>query len=143
MCINFIDNQIMIMDHVSQNLFSHAPAIQGILHCARCELELEQQFYKVEEEWSEQVFTFQPYKPHGSSVLLNIDRTHSLIEQLEHTQIQLATMLKSKYIQPLKEEAAQWAAKLASVSEVLQKVSASMKHLIRKDMSLRGIDTCI
>ena len=70
------------------------------------------------------MLAFQPYKSHGSSVLLSIDHTHSLIEQLEHTEIQLATMLMSKYIQPLREEAAQWAAKLASVSDILQKVSS-------------------
>lgn len=102
---------------------SHIPAIQEVLHCARCELELEEQFYKIEEEWSEKVLTFQSYKSHGSSVLLSVDHAHSLIEQLEHTQIQLATMLMSKYIQPLKDEAAQWAAKLASVSDILQKVN--------------------
>ena len=102
--------------------FSHGAAIQDILQCARCELELEERFFKVEEEWSEQQLTFLPYKSHGSSVLLHVDHTHSLLELLEHTQIQLATMLTSKYIQPLREEAAQWAAKLASVTEVLQKV---------------------
>ena len=75
------------------------------------------------------MLTFQPYKPHGNSVLLNVDQTHSLIEQLENTQIQLATMLKSKYIQPLREEAAQWAARLACVSEILQKVSILYMHV--------------
>ena len=111
--------------HVSIPLYipcSHAAAIQDILHCARCELELEERFFKVEEEWSEQQLSFQPYKSHASSALLHIDHTHSLLEQLEHTQIQLATMLMSKYIQPLREEAAQWAAKLATVAEILQKV---------------------
>ena len=102
---------------------SHATAIQEILHCAQCELELEERFFKVEEEWSEQQLSFLPYKSHGSLALLHVDHTHSLLEQLEHTQIQLATMLMSKYIQPLREEAAQWAAKLANVAEILQKVS--------------------
>lgn len=103
-------------------LYSHAAAIQVILHCARRELELEERFFKVEEEWSEKQLSFLTYKSHGGSVLLHVDHTHSLQEQLEHTQIQLATMLMSKYIQPLREEAAQWAAKLASVAEILQKV---------------------
>ena len=103
-------------------LCSHTTAIQDILHCARCELELEERFFKVEEEWTEQQLSFLPYKSHGSLALLHVDHTHSLLEQLEHTQIQLATMLMSKYIQPLREEAAQWAAKLANVAEVLQRV---------------------
>lgn len=58
------------------------------------------------------------------SVLLGIDHTHSLLERLEHAQMELATMLMSRYIQPLREEAIQWAAKLSSLSDILQQVTA-------------------
>ena len=34
---------------------SHVAAIEEIVRCARCELELEEQFYSIEEEWNEQV----------------------------------------------------------------------------------------
>lgn len=68
-----------------------------------------------------QVLHFLPYKSHGP-VLLAEDHTHFLLEQLEHAQMQLATMLMSQHIAPLKEEAAQWAMKLASVAEILQQV---------------------
>lgn len=39
---------------------------------------------------------------------------------LEDSQASLASMLTSKYIGPLKDEAASWAAKLLSVSEVIE-----------------------
>ena len=91
------------------------------MHCAQLELKLEEKFFSIEEEWSEQNLSFQHYKSHGP-VLLEASHTHSLLEQLEHAQMELATMLTSKYIQPLKEEAIQWAAKLASISDILQQV---------------------
>lgn len=34
---------------------SHVAAIEEIVRCAWCELELEEQFYSIEEEWNEQV----------------------------------------------------------------------------------------
>ena len=61
------------------------------------------------------------YKSHGF-VLLTDEHTHSLLEQLEHAQMQLATMLRSKHILPLRDDTAQWAVKLALISEVLQQV---------------------
>ena len=100
---------------------SHVGAIQEIVHCAQLELQLEEKFFSIEEEWSEQNLHFEQYKSHGP-VLLDTDHTYSLLEQLEHAQMQLATMLMSKYIQPLKEEAIQWAAKLATLSDILQLV---------------------
>lgn len=36
-------------------LHSHVKAIEEIVRCAQLELELEEQFYSIEEEWSEQV----------------------------------------------------------------------------------------
>ena len=96
-------------------------AIQEIVHCAQLELQLEEKFFSIQEEWSEQNLRFQHYKSHGP-VLLNVDHTHTLLEQLEHAQMELANMLMSKHIQPLKEEAIQWAAKLNTLADILQQV---------------------
>lgn len=96
-------------------------AIRDIVHCAQLELQLEEKFFAIEEEWSEQNLHFQHYKSHGP-VLLDINHTHSLLEELEHAQMELATMLTSRHIQPLKEDAIQWAAKLATITDILQQV---------------------
>lgn len=68
-----------------------------------------------------QVLQFSAHKSRGP-LLLAGDHTLSLLEELEHAQTQLATMLMSRHILPLKEEASQWAVKLASIAEVLQQV---------------------
>ena len=102
-------------------LYRYVPAIQEIIKCAKSELHLEEKLYSIEEEWSEQALVFQQYRGYGS-VLLALDHTHSLMERLEHAQVELATMLMSQHIQPLKEEAIQWAAKLSSLADILQQV---------------------
>lgn len=43
-----------------------------------------------------------------------------LLEQLEDAEALLAVMLTSKYIGPLRDEAASWAEKLKEVAEVLE-----------------------
>ena len=106
---------------VITTLYSHVAAIQDIVSCAQLELQLEEKFFSIEGKWTEETLHFKQYKSHGPA-LLDKDHTHSLLEQLEHAQIELATMLVSRHIQPLREEAIHWAAKLASVSDILQQV---------------------
>lgn len=101
-------------------LCRHISAIQEIVYCAQHELDLENRFYSIEEEWSEAILLFRPYKSHD---LLDKENTLSLLERLENARTLLATMLMSKHISPLREEASQWAIKLASIADVLQQVS--------------------
>ena len=82
---------------------------------------MEEKLYSIEEEWSEQALVFQKYRGYGS-VVLALDHTYLLMERLEHDQVELSVMLMSRYIQPLKEEAIQWAAKLSSLADILQQV---------------------
>ena len=49
---------------------------------------------------------------------------------LEDSQASLASMLTSKYIGPLKEEAASWAAKLLSISEVVEQWLSVQNHWV-------------
>ena len=49
---------------------------------------------------------------------------------LEDSQASLASMLTSKYIGPLKDEAASWAAKLLSVSEVIEQWLTVQNHWV-------------
>ena len=56
--------------------------------------------------------------------------TVNLLEMLEDSQASLASMLTSKYIGPLKDEAASWAAKLLSVSEVIEQWLTVQNHWV-------------
>ncbi len=97
------------------------------MSCAGSELDLEERFFSLEEEWSEASLVFLPYKSHGHA-LLEQEHTLSLIEQLEHAHTLLATMLLSKHISPLREEASQWAIKLGNVADILQQVYNVFTH---------------
>ena len=66
-----------------------------------------------------QVLNFEQYKMRGP-MYLDKAFTERLLEQLEDAQALLAQMLTSRYIGPLREEAASWAEKLKEVGEVLE-----------------------
>ena len=66
-----------------------------------------------------QVLNFEQYKKRGPIYLDKVS-TERLLEQLEDAQALLAQMLTSRYVGPLREEAASWAEKLKEVGEVLE-----------------------
>ncbi|XP_052807484.1 dynein axonemal heavy chain 5-like isoform X7 [Mya arenaria] len=100
-------------------LIKHKTAIEEICLGASRELELEIKMRMTEEEWTEQVLAFEPYKRRGPIYLDKVS-TERLLEQLEDAQALLANMLTSRYIGPLRDEAASWAEKLKEVAEVLE-----------------------
>uniref|UniRef100_A0A2C9K4Z2 AAA+ ATPase domain-containing protein n=1 Tax=Biomphalaria glabrata TaxID=6526 RepID=A0A2C9K4Z2_BIOGL len=100
-------------------LIKHKAEVEEICKGASRELELEIKMRLTEEEWTEQVLNFQHYKKRGP-MYLDKAFTERLLEQLEDAEALLATMLTSRYIGPLRDEAASWAEKLKEVAEVLE-----------------------
>ena len=84
--------------------------------------------------------------------LLSLTQSFSLLEQLDSTQTELAIMLTSRYIHPLKNECAQWAGKLASIAEILhvwlsvQELWLSLQPVFSNTQAaqvINSISTCI
>ncbi|XP_068697910.1 dynein axonemal heavy chain 8-like [Montipora foliosa] len=112
-------------------LLQHQAAVEEICRCASRELELEAKMRSTEEEWTEQVLTFENFKNRGQ-VCLSHSNTEHLLDLLEDAQATLALMLTSRHIGPLRDEAAAWAIKLKEISEVLEQwltVQDLWKHL--------------
>ncbi|BFZ10052.1 hypothetical protein BsWGS_13093 [Bradybaena similaris] len=99
-------------------LIQYTAEVEEICRGASRELELEVKMRMTEEEWTEQVLNFVHYKKRGP-MFLDKMFTERLLEQLEDAEALLATMLTSRYIGPLRDEAASWAEKLKEVTEVL------------------------
>ncbi|XP_052708586.1 uncharacterized protein LOC128183562 isoform X10 [Crassostrea angulata] len=100
-------------------LIKHKSDIEEICLSASRELELEIKQRVTEDEWNEQMLTFEHYKNRGPMFLDKVS-TERLLEQLEDAQALLASMLTSKYIAPLRDDTALWAKKLKDVTEVLE-----------------------
>ena len=94
------------------------------------------------------------FETHSSMYLplLSLTQSLSLLEQLDSTQTELAIMLTSRYIHPLKNECAQWAGKLASIAEILhvwlsvQELWLSLQPVFSNTQAaqvINSISTCI
>ncbi|KAM4771050.1 dynein axonemal heavy chain 5-like [Rhinophrynus dorsalis] len=99
-------------------LLKYQDHLVSIAKAAKKEMELEIKMRKVEEEWTEQVLSFKPYKNRGP-IFLEKDDCLQMLEELEDAHVLLAQMLASKEIHPLREEATTWAEKLKRVHNVL------------------------
>ncbi|CAF1032650.1 unnamed protein product [Adineta ricciae] len=93
--------------------------ISAVCFSAQKELELETKMRSIEEEWTEQILSFEPYKDYGS-VLLEKRYVEHLLEHLEDGEETLAQMLTTRYIEPMREEVASWSDKLKTIGEILE-----------------------
>ena len=69
-------------DLLDISLDAHQEEISAICFSAQKELELETKMRSIEEEWTEQILNFEPYKDHGH-VLLEKRYVEHLLEHLE------------------------------------------------------------
>ncbi|CAL1527205.1 unnamed protein product [Lymnaea stagnalis] len=115
-----LEGNVFKLSHLMDiGLIKHKSDVEEICKGASRELELEIKMRVTEEEWTEQVLNFEHYKKRGP-MYLDKAFTERLLEQLEDAEALLATMLTSRYIGPLRDEAASWAEKLKEVAEVLE-----------------------
>ncbi|CAF0874114.1 unnamed protein product [Rotaria sordida] len=106
-------------DLLDISLDKYQNEIAAICFSARKELELEIKMRSIEEEWTEQILNFEPYKDYGS-ILLEKRYVENLLEHLEDGEETLAQMLTTRYIEPMREEVASWAEKLKAIGEILE-----------------------
>lgn len=69
-----------------------------------------------------QIIKFQAFKSRGF-VVFDKHCINNLLDSLEDSKTTLSTMLTSKYVKPLRDEAAAWSLKLNEISEVLEEVN--------------------
>eukprot|EP00118_Oscarella_pearsei_P013596 m.109954 g.109954 ORF g.109954 m.109954 type:complete len:5180 (+) comp37381_c0_seq5:135-15674(+) len=109
------------MSHLlDAGLVEHKKAVMKICEKASAECRLEERVKQIEEEWTEQVLYFVPYKARGA-VMLSADQTQHLIDLLEDVQLCLATMLTLPHVAPVRDTASRWASKLSVISAILEK----------------------
>ncbi|CAF3476774.1 unnamed protein product [Rotaria socialis] len=106
-------------DLLDISLDKYQNEISAICFSAQKELELEIKMRSIEEEWTEQILNFEPYKDYGL-ILLEKRYVENLLEHLEDGEETLAQMLTTRFIEPMREEVASWSEKLKAIGEILE-----------------------
>ena len=115
-----LDTNFFKLSHLlDAELLRFREDLNEICVSANREMELEIMLTQIEEDWSEQVLSFENFKEFGK-ITLNVPDITRLLELLEESQISLGTMLNSKYVSPLREEVTNWVSVLGIVSDVVE-----------------------
>ena len=83
------------------------------------ELAIETKLKEFDLDWATKSLAFAPFKSRGN-IMLNGGATGELMESLEETQMNLGSIMASRYVVPFKEEVQEWIIKLSNVGEQLE-----------------------
>ena len=96
-----------------------AEDVEDIANSAVKELAIETKLKEFDLDWATKALTFAPFKSRGN-IMLNGGATGELMESLEETQMNLGSIMASRYVVPFKEEVQEWIIKLSNMSEQLE-----------------------
>ena len=101
------------------DLLEFGEDVEDITNSAVKELQIEEKLAIIQEEWADCALEFAQFKNRGP-IQLQMGVTMELMEKLEEAQMNLGSMLASRYVVAFKEEVSSWVAKLFQVSEILE-----------------------
>ena len=96
-----------------------AEDVEDIANSAVKELAIETKLKEFDLDWATKSLTFAPFKSRGN-IMLSGGATGELMESLEETQMNLGSIMASRYVVPFKEEVQEWIIKLSNMSEQLE-----------------------
>lgn len=101
-----LDVGIRLEDLLEQHADEHVQAIEDISGYAEGEAGLEGNMKKVKDIWSEIQFTIVPYRDSKERFILG--DLEDLMTQLEDDQMQVSSMMGSKYVAIIRDEVERW-----------------------------------
>jgi dynein heavy chain len=96
-----------------------AEEVEDIASSAVKELAIEGKIRDMALDWDTRVLSFVPFKQRGN-IMLNMGAISEMMEALEESSMQLASMLASRFVTPFRDEAQEWVEKLSAVAEILE-----------------------
>eukprot|EP00659_Diplonema_papillatum_P022661 gene22661-biopygen22997 len=97
-------------------LLNFEEEVQDVTMSAQKEADIERKYKEIEKNWKDSELTFGEFK-HRGQLTLKGEETNTIKEQLEESQLQVGSMLASRFVAPFRAEVSEWMAKLSSVSE--------------------------
>ena len=99
-------------------LLNYDDEVQDVTMSAQKEADIERKYKEIERNWKDTELSFGEFKHRGQLVLTG-EETNQIKEALEESQLQVGSMLASRFVSPFRAEVAEWMVTLSSVSERL------------------------
>eukprot|EP00762_Andalucia_godoyi_P000483 ANDGO_03248.mRNA.1 Dynein gamma chain len=93
--------------------------IEDLAVSALNEAEIENKLSHIQDDWANQVLEFGEFKNKGPIILRGAE-AQAIMEKLEDSQMQLASMMSSRFLTPFRAEVSDWIERLSTVAEVLE-----------------------
>ena len=117
--LNVYSDTFKLSTLLEADLLAIQEDVEDISNSAVKELQIEEKLAVVQEDWADCQLIFQNFKSRGP-ICLQQGPTMELLEKLEESQMNLGSMLASRYVVPFKEDVTSWTQKLFFVSEILE-----------------------
>lgn len=130
--LNVGGESFRLFNILDANLLEKKRDVEEISKAARSELQIEERFTLILEEWTDCALEFAEFKDRGC-IVLGDSATTAMMERLDETQMNISSMLNSRHIGPLRDEVQSIYNKLAAASEIVEQwvqVQTSWLHLV-------------
>ena len=117
--LNVYSDTFKLSTLLEADLLSIQEDVEDITNSAVKELQIEDKLAIVQEDWADCQLDFATFKSRGP-IQLQMGKTLELLEKLEESQMNLGSMLASRYVVPFKDDVTGWATKLSFVAEILE-----------------------
>ncbi|KAL2078484.1 hypothetical protein ACEWY4_026169 [Coilia grayii] len=124
-----MSEETTLEDLLQLNLHEFEDEVRGIVDKAVKESGMEKMLRELDKTWSVMVFEHEPHSRTGTMLL---KPNEELVETLEDNQVQLQTLMTSKYIAHFLEEVSSWQQKLSTADSVISiwfQVQRTWTHL--------------
>ena len=118
--LDMAEDTFKLRDIVEANLLPKESDIEDLAIGAGKEKKIEDKLTLIVAEWEKLPFVFVGFKKY-EQMLLDPATTGELVEKLEESQMNLGSMATDRYSKPFEATVTDWNAKLATVSEVIEK----------------------
>ena len=114
-----LDEDIFKLGNIlDAKLLNFDEEVQDVTMSAQKEADIERKYKEIERNWKDTELVFGEFKHRGQLVLTG-EETNQIKEALEESQLQVGSMLASRFVAPFRAEVTEWMTTLSSVSEKL------------------------
>ena len=106
-----------LADLMEADFVKYAEEVEDIAASSVKELQIEVNLAKIIEQWEDLNFEFANYKNRGPVLLQGVP---DIMESMEETQMQLGSMMSSRYVVPFQEPVSDWVSKMGTVAEIIE-----------------------
>lgn len=113
------DEVFKLKDVLETDILNFKTDVEDVAYSSVKEAEIEKKIGELETEWKDRELLFANYE-HKGPVILKGQETSELMENLEDAQMNVSSIMTSRFVAPFRETVSEWMHKFSSVTDTLK-----------------------